>query len=289
MEGAPIFCTSGVRPSFANEGTIAYETDTGNAIILQGGFWRNYGTEVAIQPGTPDANQKFDIWVDTDDTTSTVLTGPAGGDLSGSYPNPVVMQASDPTGFDVPAGDLIVGTNVDTTARTIHNRRKNTASGAVYSLQQTMGAGSQPAALWRLYNDTTLLGGFSLDPFGVLNVDNGVTLTTTGTWQDATSLLVNSWVNYAAGHRTVGYRKSAIGQVFLRGLVKSGTAPSVTIFTLPSGFRPAQQEIFMQASNLGQARVDVFTTGAVQVVSYIGSGSNAFVSLAGINFDSDGS
>lgn len=98
--------------------------------------------------------------------------------------------------------------------------------------------------------------------------------------------LGTAWVNYGGAapnqHQDAGYRKLLNGTVEIRGMVKSGTVS--TIFTLPVGFRPLKNETFIQLSNTGSARVEIFANGNV-VVTYLTGGSNAFVSLAGIRFD----
>ena len=97
-------------------------------------------------------------------------------------------------------------------------------------------------------------------------------------WTNAT--LLNSWANYLAGTAVAQYRK--VGDVVeVRGSVKSGSG---VIFTLPDGLRPALQETFYAFASPGGARVDAMPTGDVQVSAYVSSGTNAFVSLAGIHF-----
>jgi hypothetical protein len=97
--------------------------------------------------------------------------------------------------------------------------------------------------------------------------------------------LLNSWVNYAAGHRQAAYRRKLDGTVEIRGLVKLGTL-NTPIMTLP--YAPLEQEIFHCRSNTASCRVDMFANGNLQVVSYDTGGTNAFVSLAGIHFQADG-
>src|SRR5713226_3483177 len=64
--------------------------------------------------------------------------------------------------------------------------------------------------------------------------DNGDYFTGEVAWTDAT--LANGWVTWGTPYPTPGFRK--IGdQVFLRGLIKSGTI-GLAAFTLPLGYRP---------------------------------------------------
>jgi hypothetical protein len=101
-------------------------------------------------------------------------------------------------------------------------------------------------------------------------------------WQTPT--LGNSWIN-VSGEQTAQYQKLPDGTVVLRGSISSGTV-GAAIFTLPTGYRPSatKREVFMQIAGGGICEIDVLTTGVVQVAQYIASGTNAFVSLAGIRF-----
>lgn len=62
-------------------------------------------------------------------------------------------------------------------------------------------------------------------------------------WQAPT--LLNSWVNYGSTYATAGYMKDSLGFVHLKGAIKSGTTTAGTvIFTLPAGYRPAQDNYY---------------------------------------------
>jgi hypothetical protein len=102
-------------------------------------------------------------------------------------------------------------------------------------------------------------------------------------WISPASPYSNGWVAYSATFHGLGYWKDPFGIVHLRGLIKLGTA-AATVYTLPDGYRPLLQTIFSQISSVGGARVDVFPTGAIQVVNYFSGGVNSFVSLEGITF-----
>lgn len=96
-----------------------------------------------------------------------------------------------------------------------------------------------------------------------------------------TPTFVNSWVNYdSTVFNPAGYRKDALGYVHLRGLIKNGTV-NTTFFTLPTGYRPYRQELFMSLQNNAVGRVDIETDGDVKMG---GVGSNAFVQLDGLIF-----
>lgn len=99
---------------------------------------------------------------------------------------------------------------------------------------------------------------------------------------------LNGWVNYGTGYATAAFWKDPFGIVHLRGMIKSGTVANSAagyVFNLPPGYRPVdntQTKIFAVNSNdvFGEVKIDP-SNGAV-VVS---AGSNFFVSLEGISFD----
>lgn len=93
--------------------------------------------------------------------------------------------------------------------------------------------------------------------------------------------LTGGWVVYGSDTAPPAYRRES-GTVRLRGAVKSGTGD---IFTLPADLRPsAGNERFTVPAGAGAANVDVRWDGAVRVISYLASGTNAYVSLAGIHY-----
>jgi hypothetical protein len=124
----------------------------------------------------------------------------------------------------------------------------------------------------------------------VLAVDPTLTLTDGGAGNAVTlglaapeafiaPTLLGAWANYGSPFNPPGYYKDKAGIVHLRGLVMSGAVPSA-IFTLPAGYRPANQELFAVAANNAFGRVDVLPSGDVQ----FSLGSSAYVSLDGITF-----
>lgn len=75
-------------------------------------------------------------------------------------------------------------------------------------------------------------------------------------WQSPS--MVNSWTNYAGGWAVAGYMKDSLGFVTLKGLIANGAGGGATIFTLPAGYRPLANLIFIgAATNSGIARIDV--------------------------------
>lgn len=88
-----------------------------------------------------------------------------------------------------------------------------------------------------------------------------------------------TWVNYGSPYENVGYTRDANRRVHLRGMTKSGTV-GTSVFTLASGYRPANDEIFPVASNDAFGEVIVKADGTVVV--FVGDAT--FVSLSGISF-----
>lgn len=93
--------------------------------------------------------------------------------------------------------------------------------------------------------------------------------------------LINGWINYAGAFAATAYRRIG-GVVYIKGLVKSGTANTV-IFNLPAGCRPTEQLIFTGYSGVGAARIDVAPNGQVNQAT----GSQDYLSLNGITFPAD--
>jgi hypothetical protein len=104
-------------------------------------------------------------------------------------------------------------------------------------------------------------------------------------------LLQNSWISYDPSENTFSsprYRKMPDGTVRLKGLIYNGTTGSnPTLFTLPVGFRPTKQCIFItkcSPDDTGHTRIDVAVNGNVSLASYSGTPSS-WTSLDGISFD----
>lgn len=122
-----------------------------------------------------------------------------------------------------------------------------------------------------------------------------------GVW--ITPTLTGSWVYYGSPFAVPQYmRKNGI--VYLKGLVKNGTLASA-MFTLPAGYRPAEQRIFSGVTSsmatgatvpvtlpahthttlATTCRIDVTTAGVVGAAA--ANASNSFISLDGICFPAE--
>ena len=102
-------------------------------------------------------------------------------------------------------------------------------------------------------------------------------------WQSPS--LVNSWTNYGSGWATANYMKDSLGFVRLRGLIGNGAA--TPIFTLPVGYRPLANVMFVGLASGGLARIDVNPTGAVVLSGYFSGGNNGYLSLSNIVFKAE--
>jgi hypothetical protein len=91
-----------------------------------------------------------------------------------------------------------------------------------------------------------------------------------------------NWTNKGGGAAPVSYRKDAYGQVHLQGAATGGATPTSPIFTLPAGYRPANNRIFMTgAQGGGTTMIQVSSNG---VVTALAGGSTSGEWLDGINF-----
>jgi hypothetical protein len=126
----------------------------------------------------------------------------------------------------------------------------------------------------------------------------GATMTP-GTW---TAMSYNAtWSTYGSGYRAGMYMKDSSGWVYLTGVllcsatVASNVSYATFITTLPSGYRPANNELFLTncggwTNSGGPARINVNPDGTIQYVNTTpASATNPWVSLSGIWFIADGS
>ena len=88
-----------------------------------------------------------------------------------------------------------------------------------------------------------------------------------------TPSFVNGWVDYGSAFGSPGYYKDSLGNVHIRGLIKSGTSSTgTTMFTLPVGYRPSLNYIFTCPKVGGDYyELRVLTSGAVAVGDRVAS------------------
>ena len=77
-----------------------------------------------------------------------------------------------------------------------------------------------------------------------------------------TPTLINGWAVYDALFGNAAMYRKIGNMVFLRGLVKNGTAGSV-IYTLPVGYRPTVRMLFIVDATGGYGRLDIDPNGSV--------------------------
>ena len=84
----------------------------------------------------------------------------------------------------------------------------------------------------------------------------------------------NGWSALGGGYCPPRFRRDAEGWVYIEGMSTGGTAQAVQ-FTLPEGYRPSQQYIFLhtQCYNEQPAYVKVTSAGAVSI-EYVSGGNN---------------
>lgn len=166
------------------------------------------------------------------------------------------------------------------------------ADGTVSCASLGTGADGQFLSLWGISFDTDTVTSYMVGPQGPAGAKGdpgGNTTVALEAWHTVGGAgepsFQNSWVNYASGYSSVAFRKDPLGKVILRGAIKSGTVPG-TVFTLPTGFRPPGQISFPLATDGSFGTLGgVYVSNAGDVVIY--RGSNAYVSLDGIEFDTD--
>lgn len=93
----------------------------------------------------------------------------------------------------------------------------------------------------------------------------------------------NSWANYGGAFTVVAFRKLSSGLVVVKGLTTGGGG--TLVFTLPSGYRPAETLINNQRTGAsdGDNRVDINNAGGI-----VSTETGSWVSLE-MSFYADGS
>lgn len=100
-------------------------------------------------------------------------------------------------------------------------------------------------------------------------------------WTEPT--LLNGWAWYGGQWAKPGYARDAVGRVYVRGAIKSGTI-NRPCFVLPRTYRPGVWMQLGTMSNNAFGQVNISPTGEV----YPGVGSPVLFSLDGITFIAEG-
>lgn len=194
----------------------------------------------------------------------------------------------------MPETPIITATKLS--PRTVQFSWPTSGDGVKYDIYQNLNGSA-----WTMYeqNSTNLnvtLSAYPTDTIGVKVEAKNSNGTASGTavynlprWTPA--VMQNGWVSHTpATYNDPEYTITKTGEVFLHGVIKSGTTTSGTLlFTLPADLRPNAKLIFPVASALGTGngvgRIDILTNGQVQFVA----GENGYLSLDNIRFMSAGS
>lgn len=95
-----------------------------------------------------------------------------------------------------------------------------------------------------------------------------------------------NWADYGVDYPAGKYKKDANGRVWVQGLVKKTAALAYidAIATLPTGYRPTTQHLWLAASAAATAATDlrVATDGTINLIA---GGSATWISLDCISFD----
>lgn len=98
-------------------------------------------------------------------------------------------------------------------------------------------------------------------------------------WTDAS--YGSGWSTYSGSFYGAQYKRDQTGRVWLRGLVKNTSYITATIFTLPTGFRPAFGHHFPIAASDAYGQIYVGPGGTVEHQN----GLSTWLSLATVSFD----
>lgn len=224
---------------------------------------------------------------DTIDVTINTQKTVAGGNVITDTNNVRITKANDIDTTQLPP-DAPVVTHTLATPETVEFTWPSVAGATAYQIgyqinggqwvTQTVDANTTKYTITSARNDAINFRAASFNSAGLSAYDtDSQTLPAWGSFN-----LQNNWVHYSATYNTPEFTKTNNGRVFLKGLVKSGTAASGTVIaTLPVGYRPSGRLVFQTSTSPNvAARIDVEANGNVIIYT----GNNTWIALDGISF-----
>lgn len=241
----------------------------------------NDATVTVATTAAPGANSRIDvIWV----RSQFVFLGDANNDVVFGVTQGAA--AVSPTKPGIPAGALELAT------ATIPSTATTTLSSGVVITQTYLYTAPVGGLVW-LRNQTEQDAWAPSPGVLALRLDTGAILRRTGSaWVASVEdtgwivpTLTGGYTNFGSGYAVTRYRRIN-GVVHIEGTVAAGNVGQV-IFSLPPGFRPALEKLFITSANAGIADVRVRPSdGAVYAPGYYAGGSGALIAL-NISFPAD--
>ena len=95
--------------------------------------------------------------------------------------------------------------------------------------------------------------------------------------------LINNWSNYGSPLAIAGYMKDSLGFVHIKGFVRNGImVDGTTLFVLPAGYRPSEQNFFVNYSNLNTdiTPVNICIDASGNVIAYSNAKANICLEIS---------
>ena len=293
------------RPTELTDGRIS-------TAISATGYYQRIFRGIDVISGTPSAGlnltstymgyydgSAFQTFIKNDgkfffDGESGATIGWDGTDLFGTNGTTVQWYARASTGKFYAASGAVwldtAGVNIDVvTLGTPTYLRFDRDSDTVGSIGFLRSEGVTPLATdGMIFNNTEstkfrFLGASQTEFDHNVSVDGFIETTgliTDGIGTDWTALSLNTgWVNFGGSYQTAEYKK--VGDlVFLRGLIARTSGTATLIGTLPSGYRPILNPLFIVATNTGYGEIEINSPGQISWRT----GGVGYLSLDGLIF-----